>query len=67
MTAPGGWLELEEPPVFTKVNIFLNFLNLDNFFFWYSYICCILGMNHRSTVVFAYNLEAGVCSSVADP
>jgi hypothetical protein len=28
MTAPGGWLELEEPPVFTKVkDIFELFLS----------------------------------------
>jgi hypothetical protein len=33
MTAPGGWLELEEPPVFTKVkDIFGLFLSWC--FFW---------------------------------
>jgi hypothetical protein len=33
MTAPGGWLELEEPPVFTKVkDIFELFKSFKSFF-----------------------------------
>ncbi len=31
MTAPGGWLELEEPPVFTKVRTAFSDNFLENF------------------------------------